>query len=39
MAEKKVTFEFAHVGINAQSPEEGAHEGLFYGCVRLSRLP
>ena len=33
MAEKKVTFEFAHVGINAQSPEEGARMKDFFTDV------
>lgn len=34
--ENKVTFEFAHVGINAQTEEEGgADEGLFHGCDGL----
>lgn len=30
MAEKQVRFEFAHVGINAQSPEEGARMKNFF---------
>lgn len=33
MSDKKVTFEFAHVGINAQTPEEGARMKEFFTDV------
>lgn len=33
MAEKKVKFEFGHVGINAQTPEEGVRMKDFFADV------